>query len=128
MGTRGLLGLIIKGQRHASYNPWDSYPSGLGQEIVKFILSLESEDYATMQSHLEEVTWVDAEGTPSPEIQKEYTSLGYSDLEVSNKTPEEWYCLLRNTQGTKALPQILKGDLKHMIESVEFINDSLFCE
>ena len=48
MGTCGLLGFIFLGQRHAAYNHLDSYPDGLGVNIVDFILSLKPEDYATM--------------------------------------------------------------------------------
>jgi hypothetical protein len=55
MGTRGLLGLIIKSQRHASYNHCDSYPTGLGEAIVQFILSLKPEEYAWMIAQLEKI-------------------------------------------------------------------------
>lgn len=56
MGTRGLLGFIIRAQRHAAYNHYDSYPEGLGVGIVKFLLSLEPEDIAEMDRKLREVT------------------------------------------------------------------------
>jgi hypothetical protein len=56
MGTRGLLGLIIQAQRHAAYNHFDSYPTGLGQEIVNFINGLKPEDYATMEENLRQIT------------------------------------------------------------------------
>lgn len=56
MGTRGLLGLIIQAKRHAAYNHFDSYPAGLGQEIVDFILGLKPEDYAKLETNLREIT------------------------------------------------------------------------
>jgi hypothetical protein len=56
MGTRGLLGLIIQAQRHATYNHFDSYPKGLGSAIVQFILSLKPEDYAKMDALVREIT------------------------------------------------------------------------
>ena len=56
MGTRGLLGLIVEGKRHAAYNHWDSYPSGLGAKIVKFILSLSREEYAKMTALVQAIT------------------------------------------------------------------------
>jgi hypothetical protein len=56
MGTRGLLGLIIQGQRHGAYNHSDSYPSGLGLEIVKFLLSLRPSEYAVMAARVQEIT------------------------------------------------------------------------
>lgn len=56
MGTRGLLGLIIKGKRHGAYNHFDSYPSGLGQDIVAFLLSLTEEDIKNMAARVAEIT------------------------------------------------------------------------
>ncbi|KIM38707.1 hypothetical protein M413DRAFT_447659 [Hebeloma cylindrosporum] len=117
MGTRGLLGFIIRGQRHAAYNHWDSYPDGLGKAIVEFILSLTPEEYATMARLVAEITWVDLDSKPSPELQAHYQSLGFSDTGVSNQTLEDWYCLLRKMQGAAALPAIKSGKLKHMCES-----------
>jgi hypothetical protein len=40
MGTRGLLILIAKGKRRVIYSPMDSQPTGMGVEVVEFILSL----------------------------------------------------------------------------------------
>lgn len=120
MGTHGLLGFIIFGQRHAAYNHWDSYPQGLGEEIINFILSLKPEDYATMARLVAEITWVDSESKPSPELQEYYQKLGFSSTRVSKQTTEEWYCLLREMQGAAALPAIQSGQLKHMEESRKF--------
>ena len=120
MGTRGLLGFIILGQRHAAYNHWDSYPDALGKNIVDFILSLKSEDYATMARLVAEVTWVDSKSKPSPELQEHYRKLGFSDTYCSNQTLEDWYCFLRKMQGAAALPAIQSGQLKHLEDSRKF--------
>jgi hypothetical protein len=50
----------------------------------------------------------------------------FSDITVSEKTLKEWYCLLRKAQGT--LKPYFEGKLKYMIDSLCFIQDSLFCE
>ena len=55
MGTRGLIGLIIAGKRHAAYNQFDSYPDGLGRDVVKFILSLTPEQWDEMAASLMEI-------------------------------------------------------------------------
>jgi hypothetical protein len=123
MGTRGLLGFIILGQRYATYNHWDSYPEGLGKDIVNFILGLTPEDYTAMARLVAEITWVDSESAPSPELQERYQKLGFADLSVSNRSLEEWYCLLRKTQGAAALPAIQSGDLKHVVESCRLLVD-----
>jgi hypothetical protein len=120
MGTRGLLGFIILGRRHSAYNHYDSYPEGLGQDTVDFILSLTPEDYSTMACLVAEITWVDSKSKPSPELQEHYRKLGFSDTRVSNQCLEDWYCLLRKTQGAAALPAIRSGELKHMEESRKF--------
>ena len=55
MGTRGLLGFIIKGVRKGTFNRWDSYPEGIGKEMVDFIMSLDDEACKLMVKRLEEV-------------------------------------------------------------------------
>jgi hypothetical protein len=56
MGTRGLIGLIIAGKRHAVYNHFDSYPDGLGRDVVRFIISLTKEEIEELINLLEEIT------------------------------------------------------------------------
>jgi hypothetical protein len=56
MGTRGLIGFIIRAKRHGIFNTSDSNPDCLGQSLVSFILSLKPEDYATMNRLLGEIT------------------------------------------------------------------------
>lgn len=57
MGTRGLLGLISRRgtRRNAAYNHYDSYPSGLGALIVKFILKLKPEEWDEMAKKVEDI-------------------------------------------------------------------------
>jgi hypothetical protein len=98
------LGFIILGQRHSAFNLDDSYPEGLGKDVVDFILSLTPEDYPTMARLIAEITWVDSESTPSPELQEHYQKLGFTARRVSYRSPEDWYCLLRKViQGPAAL-------------------------
>jgi hypothetical protein len=56
MGTRGLLGFIIKGKKIGTYTRWDSYPEILGQRIVDFILSLDMESRKLMIENLQKVS------------------------------------------------------------------------
>ena len=37
MGTRGLWAIRKGGKDKAAYNHWDSYPDGLGDEVISFI-------------------------------------------------------------------------------------------
>lgn len=70
-----------------------------------------------------QIILVDRESTPSPELIKNYKK--YTDLCVSEQRHEDWYCLLRKTQGN-LFPY--NNDLEHMIDSQDFLSDSLFCE
>jgi len=117
MSTHGLLGFIILGLRHGAYNHWGSYPEELGRYIVEFILSLTPEDYATMARLVTEITWVDSESKPSPELQERYQKVGIAD---AGGFLEEWEGLLYKMQGAAALPAIQSGELKHMEESSKF--------
>ena len=64
MGTRGLIGFIIKGVRKAAFNSHNSYPAGLGNDIVRFILSLTEEQIVEMQARVEAVsTMLDSAAT-----------------------------------------------------------------
>jgi len=56
MGTRGILGFITKGVRKGIYNHFDSYPSGLGDAIIKFILAHTDEELDQMVGKIEQVS------------------------------------------------------------------------
>jgi hypothetical protein len=56
MGTRGLIGFVIKGRRRATYNHFDSYPEGLGFDVLRFILSLDEEGIKEMQALVEDAS------------------------------------------------------------------------
>ncbi|KAF8901878.1 hypothetical protein CPB84DRAFT_1824505 [Gymnopilus junonius] len=128
MGTRGLLGFIIAAQRYGSYNHWDSYPSGLGADIVKFILGLGPENCDEMAKLVAEITWVNEAEKPTVEIQDKYSKAGFSNVGIGEQSLSDWYCLLAKTQGAAALPAIQSGELKHMIDSRDFLANGLFCE
>lgn len=61
MGTRGLLGQVIRGKYKAMYNHWDSHPVGMGRvlgvKLMKFIKSLKEEDLEKMKENLEKIRW-----------------------------------------------------------------------
>lgn len=56
MGTRGLLGLIVRGKRRGTYNQFDSYPEGLGAAIAEFLAALTEEDRLRMIERLDQVS------------------------------------------------------------------------
>ncbi|CAA7257356.1 unnamed protein product [Cyclocybe aegerita] len=112
---------------HATYSDSDSYPSGLGTDIVKFILGLSGhEDYMEMDKRVRQITWVDMNATPSPELQRKYSEMGFSEKRVVKLA--EWWYLLYKLRGAAALPAIQSGNLEHMIESTDFLQEHILCE
>lgn len=77
----------------------------------------------TMKDAAARIVLVDLNSTPSPELVQKYKK--FADLRVSEQRYEDWYCLLRKTQGD-LFPY--NNDLGHMINYSDFLRDSLFCE
>lgn len=121
MGTRGAFGLHRNGKTKAMYNHYDSYPSDLGENIVK---SLSSSNIAELQKTYDNITLVDGNSKPTEEQVKE--CLAYWDNGVSTGSVEEWYSLIREAQGN--MDAYLREGLKYMIDGQDFLKDSLFCE
>ena len=113
MGISGFLGFIIGAQRRETYCHSDSYPTGLGQVIVNFILGLKPEEYAIMNQRLEKLQWVDPRAHPPKELQEKFQELGFSKASDEQRD-KEWYWVLRNVQGGAALPEIFQGNLEYL--------------
>ncbi len=121
MGTRGAWGFIVNGKTKAAYNHWDSYPDGLGETVLNFIGTNTIESLTEIANRIQ---LVDSDNKPSQELQDQYHK--FFDGSVSNQTPDEWYCLLRNTQGEPSVYE--SAEVVHMIDSADFLKDDLFCE
>jgi len=129
MGTRGVVGVKVNGEYKVTYNHFDSYPDCLGEEVVALCNSLSDKGlWMKFKEMMQQVELVNSDDTPSKEVQDAYITEGFFDGMVSRQTPSEWYCLLRNLQGTEIFHAILDGKCKHMINSFDFLKDSLFCE
>lgn len=118
MSTRGTIGFVVNEDLKVTYNHSDSYPSELGKNMVEFIKS-----GWDMKSMAERIELVDADSTPTPEQISHCKS--WTDLDVSSRDNQDWYCLLRGTHGNL---RAYHGDLKYMIDGRDFLADSLFCE
>ena len=102
MGTRGLYGVVVNGEVKASYNHFDSYPSGLGANIVKFVQGIE--DVSDTFEQAQNLTLVNEDDTAP--------------------SGTDWYSELRDIQGD--LAENLR--IGFMTNGVSFGQDSLFCE
>lgn len=126
MGTRGLYGIRKNGIDKCTYNHFDSYPGYLGNNILEFCCN--DIDYLT--KFFEAVELVNENELPIENQINQCINLGLYDDSVSTGSVNEWYCLLRNLQGNFKLYQELVNCKQqiYMIDNIEFIKDSLFCE
>ena len=120
MGTRGLYGLRKNGEDKLTYNHFDSYPDWLGSKVFEFCKETSIEE---MNKIFDNIILVDENAKPTRTQIVE--CIKYYDDSVSKQSVEDWYCLLRNTQGDL---NVYKDGLQYMIDNQEFIKDSLFCK
>ena len=123
MGTRGAYGFRLEGKDKVTYNHFDSYPSGLGNDVAKFLKEISSvEELKEIFSNIE---LVDMDSKPTEKQKAKAKELDLVDLTVSSQSEDDWYCLLRKAQSGL---ELYKEGLSFMIDSHNFLGDSLFCE
>lgn len=119
MGTRGFVGVVIDGTVKASYQQYDSYPSGVGVEVLGWLRDSGEFTIDHARKQARDLRMVDENDTPSAEEFEQYAS---THQNVS--TGEDWYSLLRGNQGD--LGAILRTGVA--TDMADFPIDSLFCE
>lgn len=132
MGTRGVIGFYKNGVTKVTYNHFDSYPEETGKNILKELryFIIQQLDIEKIKKNFYKIKLIkDSEKQPTKEEIKKYkkfcnTSVGSQGM--NNKDIKTYYQLLRNLQGT--LKSYLDGEVNLMIDSKEFLKDSLFCE
>lgn len=123
MGTRGAFGFRIDGVDKLSYNHFDSYPDGLGSEVIDQVKAvLATTKLGDMIENVRGIRQVDQSDDPTPEDVEKYGALSNSGV----STGADWHSLLRNAQGRVDL--LLDGSLDVMTDGNSFVVDSLFCE
>ena len=116
MGTRGIMGFRIDGKDRLLYNHFDSYPRGLGEDMVTFLRKCDDLDAVGEQVR----ALRDVDGTePTASDRKRF-----SKYQANVSTGQDWYALLRATQGDPAA--VLECGVFEGADS--FMADSLFCE
>lgn len=118
MSTRGLVGFVVNDAVKATYNHFDSYPNGLGLDVVKFVQGLKNVSEAS--EHAQAIILVSEEDEPTPEQVQRITGQSTPDAAVGG----DWYAWLRDAQGD--LAEYLR--LGFMIDNKDFGRNSLFCE
>lgn len=126
MGTRGSVGFIYNDKEYLSYNQFDSYPEGLGHDVLKFISNINLENgwdkFKENAQYLKNVTGKITDNNLIEKYKK------YSDLSVSNQSYSDPYCLFRKIQGSSWLTELYEGSLQDYNLNNNFIKDSLYCE
>jgi hypothetical protein len=120
MGTRGFIGFIVDGTEKIAYNHWDSYPAGLGLEVLHW---LRGEHLGFIQRKAAELRVVEPDSSPTEEeIQK---LAQYTNRNVGGPSPRPtWYQVLRETQGNPGAML----DAGVIEDASGFPLDSLFAE
>ena len=121
MGTRGTTGFRVNGKDYISYQQFDSYPDGVGVSVCDAVKEImKDKDKAVILAGKLQLV-----GDNKKPTAKDIEALAeYTDLGVSNQNTDDWYCLLRKTQGDPMA--ILKSG--YVKDSAGFMADSLFCE
>lgn len=94
MGTRGFVGFVVDGTEKIAYNHWDSYPSGLGVDVLTW---LRGADLADAKEKARALRVVDPRSRATDEDIERLRQ--YADPDVSSRDLHEWYVLLHETQG-----------------------------
>jgi len=123
MGTRGFISFNVDGDLKTAYNHFDSYPDGLGLAVLRYLRAVTAAGaMPEIREKARALRVVDGETKPTPEEIEQLRP--YSDEGVSRQTLDDWYCLLRRTQGNPGL--ILEAGV--IEDASEFPGDSLFAE
>lgn len=118
MGTRGFITFVIDGEEKTTYNHSDSYPDGLGVDVLSFARG----DMLAAAERARSLQLIDPESLPTEE--QKAALRPFANLAVGTRSMDDWYCLLRETQGNPA--QILAAG--YMTDARDFPADSLFAE
>ena len=122
MGTRGAIGFRLDDQDKTMYNHYDSYPSELGVNILTELCG--KKDWEKVKATVRSITFID-NNVPPTQLQIELFKK-WTDLSVSEQSTSDWYCLLRNAQGS--LAPYLDDGLNVMGDNHDFLLDALLCQ
>jgi hypothetical protein len=132
MGTRGTWGVKWQGKEYLFYNHFDSYPEGLGQEMLR---TLQMVTIDQIKKAIENAVVVEHEGEATEEQFERYKKIiaklgdtvpDEAQAKLYGRTTRTWYLLLRDYQ---MMPEVyLSGTMPFWPLENEFIEDGLFCE
>ena len=101
MGTSGSMAFVVDGETKAGYVHFDAYPSGLGADVLEWLHAALNEQTGKALTQARNLVVVNDETEPTAEQIEALKQ--YSNTNVSTKQLDEWYVLLRETQGNPTL-------------------------
>lgn len=119
MGTRGFVGFVVDGTEKIAYNHSDSYPDGLGTDVLGWLRKAHLGGARRKAAELR-VAAPDSQPT-ADDVER---LRGYADMGVGTQQADDWYVLLRHTQG-KPAAMLDAGVIQ---DGSAFPRDSLFAE
>lgn len=132
MSTRGAFGFRIDGVDKITYNHCDSYPSGLGADVVKWVRRACSPE--RIEQTMTEVSGIEmapsGQAIASPEhiarTGRRYTNMAVGGGDGIGHDSITYYRLLREAQPSSGIANVVDAGV--MIEGADFMADSVFCE
>lgn len=121
MGTRGAYGFRQGSKDILGYCHWDSYPSGLGKDILAYC---RSRTPAQMAETASRIVLIGHDHVPTEQEIADHRDL--LDTGVGNQSVTDPYCLLRGAQGSLEAYDVANHYL--MVTAGDFLADGLFCE
>jgi hypothetical protein len=132
MSTRGVTGYVANGKWYVTYNHSDSYPSWLGMRVLEFCKTVKNWDL--VKERVSKLTLVNGENQVDEDVKGLYyqyynnPNVALGSMDAKDKSANTWYWFLRSLQGEEILKEVAEGIVVHMIDSHDFMRDSLFCE
>jgi len=121
MSTRGAIGFRIDGVDKLTYNHFDSYPHGLGVDILSQAQALYAAGPESLLAAARNIKMLNSDGVTKEVVE---ATRAYHNMGVSEQSEADLYCLFREAQGNLAAYL----SLGYMPDNDNFILDSLFCE
>ena len=120
MSTRGLCGFRKNGQDKLAYNHCDSYPEGLGNDIVGLCRQTSIEQFNKAFDAIVLIPY----GTEATSEQVKEVGSTWSTFDLSSGKSTDWCYLLDKAEGK--LESYTEGGLTFMVDSADFIKSSFF--
>lgn len=127
MGTRNLTSVIVDGEtKIAQYGQWDGYPTGVGNDIVRF---LKRDDLVLdeFRDKVRGLRWLSEEEKAARWAEFTNSTDGWVTMDESYACAKKYPQMSRDT-GAGILGMVYAGGVDGVVDDSSFADDALFCE